>query len=626
MVIQLLILLMISSGSVLCAAIWNRKYEEILPLTCSGIVMLLFIAGIFGKLGGGVATIAILCVVEYLFATIWSFKKHTIRCTINNILTPASVLFIILFFWLSFLNCDKMADGWDEFTHWADSVKIMTMIDDFVTSPLSHSAFQSYPPAMSLFQYMVQKIALFIKPEILFSEWRLYFAYQIFFLSFLFPFLKDLNIKRPFNVFVSTISVLFMPLIFYSNIYTKIYIDPFLGILSGAGFALILLEKKKDQIYWILLGLICSILVLAKDAGLLFAAFLGVAMIIDCFIQQKELKYRIAVVVWGLVSVGLPKLLWVYNIKQNNARVSFSGKVDLLQLGEVLLGKNETYRITVRDEFFRALLTRGIQLGNSDIVVNYTALAALFVALLSLLHRFYKKHNMEFTNGWNCFFGIVYTQFVVYILGLCVTYMFKFSEYEAVRLASFERYMNIVFLSEWVLIILLCVEALIKFSDGNNMLALVVLCLMLFVMPLGEIYSFTLKESVTASQEKREEYEIFASEVRRYIDEKDRVCIISQEDKGFDCWVLRYSLRPADANTGRWSVGEPFFEGDIWTITITPEEWWKEIEDGYDYVALYHCNDYFLENFSYLFDDENKVGSKTIWKVNAEKDLLEICE
>lgn len=43
----------LSSGSVLCAAIWKRRYEEILPITCSIIVMVLFLCDIAGSLFWG---------------------------------------------------------------------------------------------------------------------------------------------------------------------------------------------------------------------------------------------------------------------------------------------------------------------------------------------------------------------------------------------------------------------------------------------------------------------------------------------------------------------------------------------------------------------------------------------
>ena len=66
------------------------------------------------------------------------------------------IIFLLVFFAFSVFNAGKLASTWDEFSHWIDIVKAMTTVDDFGTNPQSLSTFKSYPPAMSIFQYVLQ--------------------------------------------------------------------------------------------------------------------------------------------------------------------------------------------------------------------------------------------------------------------------------------------------------------------------------------------------------------------------------------------------------------------------------------------------------------------------------------
>ena len=53
------------AGSVYAAARWERKYEEVLPLTCCAMVLTMFLFGVFGflKLGAAVVCAALVCTV-----------------------------------------------------------------------------------------------------------------------------------------------------------------------------------------------------------------------------------------------------------------------------------------------------------------------------------------------------------------------------------------------------------------------------------------------------------------------------------------------------------------------------------------------------------------------------------
>ena len=71
--------LILSAGSVYGAAMWKKRYEEMLPITCSAIVFLLFVCGIAGNLRVGAVITAVLAVMMYLLTVIHLMKTKDIQ-------------------------------------------------------------------------------------------------------------------------------------------------------------------------------------------------------------------------------------------------------------------------------------------------------------------------------------------------------------------------------------------------------------------------------------------------------------------------------------------------------------------------------------------------------------------
>lgn len=640
MIIQIVIFLIISTGGVLCSAVWNKKYEEALPLTTCSIVIILFLAGICGFLKGGVYIVLFICLGLYIFSGVWLTYKKQWKNFFRKFFTPGFVCFIVLFLFLTFLNRGKLAVIWDEFSHWALSVKSMVRINDFGTAANSGVLFKSYPPAMTLFQYFVQRISILIAPMIVFNEWRLYFAYQIFFLTFLFPFFKNITYKQWLLIFVSVVTIYLSPLIFFKDIYNSIYIDSFLGIISGAGFAMIFCWDQKDIFYKINILFCISILVLSKDAGLMFAVFLLIVFLADeLFFRSNNIltakkinKKQWIFIISGICSVIIPKFLWNLNIKTNGVISAFSGKVDLKELVKVFIRRDNTYKTTVADNFFKAIFNSKVSIGDTGINIPYFVFVLLLFGAIYLLYYNYKKHDLQNARLRQTIFWILCVQVIVYIVGLCIMYMFKFSEYEAVRLASFSRYVYIIFLSVWVFIIMSFINLLQYQNDNAKIYAVLLLCMVFTVTPWSSHVSFLNRSYVKESITMRKPYIDYSNHINNIENKDANIYIISQQDKGLDYYILKYEILPFKLSTPSgygigysWSIGKPFYEGDIWTATKTAEEWQKELVDKYDYVALYKLNDYFKENFASVFANPLHIKEKALYKVNKETGLLELC-
>lgn len=645
--------LVLSVGSAAGAVLWQRQYEEMLPLTSAALVLLLFLSGILGSLKIGVYVVWLLTAGIYLFLVVWVVEKKCLKNVLPYLFTPGFFVFCVLFCLAVYFNFGKMADGWDEFSHWADIVKAMVTIDDFGTNANSGSHFQSYPPGMALFQYFLQKLNGARGGQD-FCEWMLYFAYQIFCFTFFMPFLKNLQWKRLGGIVCTGIVIFLSPLLFYSDLYTKIYIDPFLGILAGTGLAVLFLREEKDLASSVNLLLTCSMLVLAKDAGLLFAAILACAYAADC-LQKKQVyigketarkdseKSKAAVgsgrcqstagwdeirqewlcILAAAGAVLVPKLLWNYNIHANKAKINFSGKFQWGSLWQVLIGQDQTYYTTVFTNFWQALAEQTTKNLPS---LNYWLILLLLLLLLYGGYRMYAVQRVDSKRRGRIFMTSVLVQTVVYVCGLCVTYMFKFSEYEAVRLASFERYMNILCLALWIAGLLLVLGALHCYYEKQRWADVVIVCLLLVVSPVRQVSELFHRLPVSASIETRAPYEAFGKKIAALVPAGSMIYFISQETNGFDYWVMRYTVRPNRFNPSfSWSIGQAFYEGDIWTRAIAPEEWKQELTAEYEYVAIYQLNEYFVQNFAVLFENPDEIGACEVYRVDKSSGMLVKC-
>lgn len=629
MIALVLCFIAISSGSIFAAVFFSKKYEEVVSITVSSIIFFLFISGFFGVLNLGAIIVAILSFALPIFALVYSIKNRTFKELCSRIFTPAFFIFVLFYVFAFYFNYNRMASSWDEFSHWADIVKVMVTLDDFGTNVNSHSTFQSYPPGMSLFQYFYQKINFWVSREVL-SEWLLYVPYQVFGFSFILPFLGKLTFKRKINIPLTAIIIFLSMSTFFTTYYTSLYIDPILSILSGVGIASVFLTEKKNLMYRLNIYSICVMLVLMKDAGLMFSAIIAIVYIIDIFVFENDIERikKIKNSLLVIVSVALPKVLWNVHLRITGAEIEFSNPIEWGVLINNLLGRDESYRQVVKQNFFEAMATRSYSVGDTGISINYYLLfAAMLLGSYFLTEVYRKNHNWD-KRKTHLILAVVTIQYVVYVLGLCVTYMFKFSEYEAENLASFERYLYIEYFAIFIFVFIVAIKLILDKKDKLQFWLVILLLIQLTFTLMLPMHKYISRSSVGESRYTRSVYEEIANQIELYVSEDSSVYCLSQESTGFDFWVMRFNARPRTVNDtfGSWSVGEAFYEGDVWTRKMTSDEFINVLCEEYDYLAIYKLNDYFLGEFEALFENPNEIQENRVYKVNTSTGLLELCK
>lgn len=621
MTLSIVFFLVVSSGSIFGASVLKRKYEEVLPLSVFAIILIQFVFGLAGMLRFGAYFVFALAVTLYIVSLISVFKTKSYHAFFFRLLTPGFAVTVVLYLIINFANYGKLASSWDDFSHWADVVKAMVSIDGLATNAASMSAFASYVPAMPLFQYNMQVLGQTLHSEFFFSEWHLYVSYQFASYASLTYFMKDLSWRKPGIILAYGTIAFFLPSVF-SDFFNALSIDAYLGVLAGCSLSYLTKMKSDNPLEHILIFLSLACLVLTKDAGILFSILIGLLYVLRVVFEQPKSrpgKRALWQTFFLLLSILLPKLMWNTHLSRNDVAISFGGSINLGTLIDTFLRKDGTfYRWLTLLNYSRALSEYRIQIGDTSIGVGYLLLSFILIsgvfAILSI-----DKRTIDLTWNKSTKMGIAFFS-GAYLIGLCIMYMFKFSEYEAVRLASLPRYMGIFFTMLYTVNCVLYAEL----TEKGRHLRYVALGMLILMIPTLPAQQFISRQDVRAATSIRSPYLEVSLEVQNYIPErKARVYVISQESTGFDYWVLRYSLRPLATNGNfTWSIGTPFYEGDVWTLSTSSVQWMNDLVNEYEYVLLYKINDYFIEEFFFCFEHPELIEEKTLFKVDKERRLL----
>lgn len=620
MSIIFIILFILMSGSLYCIVRFNKRFEEIIPITIFGIIMILYVFGLFGCLRLGVNLIIIITLILYILVFYEIYKQRNFKCFLSNLFTPAFAIWVFTLLFLFILHKNRLLINWDEFSHWGDVVKVMYNIDDFSTSSKSLSLFQDYPPGLSLFQYFFQVL----NGE--FKESLLYITYQIIPISLYLSFLRTTSWKNPCKIIISIIIVLLVPLAFNSGYLKSIYVDALLGMLAGYIFAIIYTDKK-NMFFWVKLSLSLAVLILLKDAAKLFAIAALVMVFILCAkkitwvkkINKNTLKEYfksfMPFIILSLVVI-LVIISWNMKVKMNGITPVFNGKVDLIQLVKIILNRGDPQKFTIYLNFINALFDNTV-FSFAGIEFTYFGTIGLFLLLYFSYFICCRKGKDNFKR----MSAIIFCFSLIYTLGIGVMYIFKFSIYEATNLASFGRYINIYFTA-----MISYFACLILNQQNIKIDSILLVSLLLVSTPLGSFIDAYYNKATNNSI--RDSYTSLSEKLSiKLKDDKKKIYIISQQSDGYDYWILKFSIRNNLSGINEpfsWSVGTPYYEGDIWTKDISIEDWMLELKENYDLVLLHKSDEIFIEKFGDAFSSIDIIHSNGIYTVDKKTGKLSL--
>lgn len=587
-------------------AFFDKKFEETLHLTFLACMLVLYTVGLIFDLSVGFWVLTVLLVALYLLSLgkLLRGGRQAFSRFLSSFCTKGFLIFLILYGLCLYATFLMVPYLWDEFSHWADTVKVLYTFHDFGTNPEFYASYPHYPPGVSLLQYYILML------NGVYCDWILYFVKQLFALSLFFPFFA--KVKNLFQLTFLSLAAFCLPLLFQGDFYNSVYIDTLLGLVFGFGIAYLFCFDVKKPIHLATICLTIFALCLIKEAGAVFA--IGLVLIALCRLLRHSLKKSALVV----ISVAFPQLSWSWEMAQQGVTQASSREFSLQMLFTLGSNPDDAYRIETLNAFVDNFFADSFSF--SHFVVSHALIFAGMLAVCMAI-LFFRRKLPNFKQECTCvatFYAIIF----LYTVGMLISYMYFFSEYEAVRLASFDRYMLILYTAFGMFFF--CFLVYISEHLGKT-LFLIPLCILL--IPQDNITALLHRETIALANFNQSAYLEIIANYGAVENPKDteHIMVIAQNSTGLAYRKLKYYLRPDLVTKPIFSFGALYYQDDYWTLDYTLEEWQAALFDLFDYdiIIMYDVDDQFIDTYGDAFLEPDTIKNQSIFHVNHENRTIE---
>ena len=393
--------------------------------TAALLILILYLAGIAGVLEeafwvlkglGFAGLLAILGLVmrtrqaKFSLLTGYVFAITVLLLVLVN--TPSYSAFVVI----------------DDYHHWGEISRTILNTNRFVTSTdrVGHAA---YPPALALFHYYFLHGLDWSVQGSLFAQGFL----SILMVSTIFYAYGKTNEKTSIGVFgLIFISVYSLMWIFRSGFHT-IQADLPLGLIFGASILLYILNRESENLLqrfsFIPLLLILPII---KQIGLLFFLFaICSVFLITVFTRGSSIRHDLMTLVAAMFGGGFVYLLWRFYLGQAGLTgAEFKLQVSIAEFFNVLSRSSSIERHSLTTRKMAEYLFFSVH------TTTYWFAISIFSGLVVCkFNRYHSKNILTI-------FVVFLLFFISYLSVLLLLYIFSFSEWEGVRLASIHRYVS----------------------------------------------------------------------------------------------------------------------------------------------------------------------------------------
>ena len=590
----------------LSIAIYLHVALTVLWLYCAGLAGLLRAGAIMSVLAGGGLLV---------YSLLWLFRRRTAPVPLEwSAGKLCQLLYLMPFvFFISFVPVDFKLTGWDEFSFWGLGAKVIHATHSLYLqdSPIV-DIFKGYPPAQQLFQYYY----LFLGP---WSESGLVSAQIIFMLSALACVIGAFHARASVLEVLTFFSACAIPY-FFGFDYKHIFVDPLLALVFAASIALAATARGIRGA--VLVAISLALLVLIKQIGLILALLVIATHFFSSILQTAEIsvsarfKRAIAQVIPGSLATLLAFGSWYWYSKMIGAGVSYPIPTLNSLFENPLLGRIGRTAL----EFIQRFQSEnfGLYPGAWKIVLLMSPLSVmLWLMMLSVICILISQRNEVLPRV--AAFALLSAGAVGYLSFLLLSYLLFFSEYEGIRLASFERYAGTYFLA-WALIIFGAYSGAVdafKIKWLRPVLALPVLAGLL-CLPIELFVPPVSSPQTEKVLEQRKRVDALAERVKKHAAKGEKVYFIDQNSTGFEKYMFSYSVSPLETQWWCWSVGEKYNKDDVWTC----REDLRKLLEGYSFVVLYNADEQFWRSNSDLFPLDARGRASGVFRVDHRDALL----
>lgn len=628
----IIIFLIIVSIASFIAKVSNKKIDITIPISVMIIVFIIYPFGFFNRLDIGVYVVEFVSAVSLLYL-IYRFIKSIINKNVldffKNLFTPGLVVYMLFYIIFIYINKDRLFTWWDEFSHWGLIVKNMFYFNSYGTNPETLVYFRTYPPFTAIFEFLSQKVVNS------YSEGRIIISMNLIYISMILPVFRNIEWKKGLSKLLIYVPIAFiLPLLMYSYFYTTIYVDAILGIfMAYILYTYFTMEDGMVKHISICLALIS--LPLIKTAGAGLAIFVLLIIGVDIIYQRKKYSKeknifhkKLLFLVLYIVCFIIGKYSWDMHIMATNTSDTRNfNEISINNIISLINGQGAEYQYTVIESFVKRFFLESID-------INIGQLTNFSILVIFILYSIYTAYVINRKQGNTAYRRYILSDvmlsicYIIYMISLLILYLYSYSEYEAVTLASYNRYSYIFLIGMYAYNTFIILDNFLGAKrDKINFIILVVILVSL--LPIQSVIRLSVnnKSTIQNSIVTRAKYSKIAK-YKSILNEDDTVYYISCGSNGYDYHISRYELVPNElVATAGWSLGTPRYEGDIWTKNISVEELKTDfIDNNITYLYIFKSDKVFKETYSELFESAENIRDETMYKVELTEDNLKLVE
>ncbi|MCL2051578.1 MAG: hypothetical protein FWG91_07620 [Lachnospiraceae bacterium] len=466
--------------------------KEFIPIfVFSIIILLMFFAGLLNILPHMAWVIFIGGVILFSFCMV-QIEAAAFKQYLRYFYSPEFliILAIGIFFLIQVQNVRLI--HYDNFTHWMMIIKEMELTNRLPTYLSINVGAASYPPGSALFIYFINYFSGYSELNALIAQFVLILSCLYCLFAFSKPGNDNDKKSRQIKYFV-TMAILILGSIYLLNGPSPIFdlvVDTVLTLFSLAGLLIIIFYRDNIFKAAIITMPIMATLILLKNSGMFFW-LIGLLYWLYLYRGSQKKLNRNAKVIALAVIVAFPLLcsfLWSRHLDL----VFPSGNIgdhamNAENYKDTFLGKSESEVKSITAAF----IDRTVDLKRTIQIRNYLIWNIGLVGIWFLL--FLLKHKDKYLLKAIGFANLV---LVSYILGLYFMYLLSFRTEEALALAGYGRYINMItlYLEGYYIIQLVL---LVNRSKEINKLILNSLCALLGILAAVTVYHKGIIDSLS---------------------------------------------------------------------------------------------------------------------------------
>lgn len=488
----------------------EKKVEDVLPMFVFAFLICLFGLALVKKPHHAFE----LSLVGFAF--VWAFyifKKRRILPSLSDIksMFPRLPVGLVIYFgvllvmWYAYGN--HVVNNWDDFHFNATFARDMYVYNGMPTGWKAATGYKSYKPFMQMFyNWGFQATGGYNEP--------LMFRYKSFLIYTtclpLFSLVdKAKGIIRKIGIAVMAV---ILPYAFMFELVDSLSMDGLMGLLCAYSLVAIVFPKERDWFCYVKIAIGLISLTLVKSSAVMFTA--------------------ICIAVWFVVE--LFEILWskktaesIEYVKFRNKRIMIFGGVSALTGAFWLAWKifcdvngNVTFLNNILDShldnnsglpwFGKDTIINGIkQLFTLKMNLGSTGLTFMTVVLIVLIICIFLIRSDVFPKVYHFIYFILFGAIIPYVAVLLYTYIYVFFEYEAIALASYDRYLGTYALALLYFAFFHVASEEKSFTWGPGVIALVILLTLnyprLYEGLIPSVYAQEMAEIIIDRNEAEEE-------------------------------------------------------------------------------------------------------------------------